>query len=63
MKKATGIDGISAKIVKLSHKQILNTVTNIVNFCLSQNVFSDRMKLAQKVPLYKKKKVSWKGIL
>lgn len=63
MKKATGIDGISAKIVKLSHKQILNTVTNIVIFCLSENVFSDRMKLAQKVPLYKKKKVSWKGIL
>ena len=39
MKEATGIDSISAKIVKLSHEQILNPVTNIVNFVFHK-VFS-----------------------
>lgn len=48
MKKATGIDSISTRIVTLSHKQILNPVTNIVNFCLSQKVFPYRMKMNKK---------------
>lgn len=55
MKKAPGIDDILARIVKLSDGKILNPVTNIANFCLSQNVSHDRIKIAQVAPLHKKK--------
>lgn len=57
MKKATGIDDILARIVKLSDGKILNPVTNIVNFCLSQNVSHDRIKIAQVAPPHKKKSI------
>ena len=61
IKKATGIDGISAKIMKLSYEHILKPLTNVINFCYSENIFPDRMKIAQVVPLHKKNSILEKG--
>ena len=58
---ATGIDGISAKIMKLSYEHILKPLTNVINFCYSENIFPDRMKIAQVVPLHKKNSILEKG--
>jgi hypothetical protein len=54
IKKATGADGIPAKIIKCSKFVIALQITNIVNMSIDQSVFSDKIKKAQVTPLYKK---------
>ncbi|KAK3091810.1 hypothetical protein FSP39_022788 [Pinctada imbricata] len=61
VRKATGIDGISAKIVKMVGNDILKPLTCIVNFSLLKCSFPDRMKIAQVVPLHKKNSTLDKG--
>jgi hypothetical protein len=54
IKKATGADGIPAKIIKCSKSVIAPQITSIVNMSIDQSVFSDKIKKAQVTPLYKK---------
>jgi hypothetical protein len=54
IKKATGRDGISAKLVKLAKPIIVNPVTEIINKGISSSVFPDSLKIAQVTPLHKK---------
>ena len=53
-KKATGHDGISAKLVKLAKPVILPHLTSLINISLTTSVFPDSLKLAQVIPLHKK---------
>ena len=61
MKKASGIDGISARIMKLGQDEIIQPLTSIVNYSLLNSTFPDRMKVAQVVPLHKKNSTLEKG--
>jgi hypothetical protein len=54
IKKATGVDGIPAKIIKCSKSIIAPQITSILNMSIDQNVFPDKLKKAQVTPLYKK---------
>ena len=58
-KKVTGSDKIPVKIVKLSASVINSHLTNIINNDLSNNAFSDSVKLASVRPIYKKKWQEW----
>ena len=53
VKKATGGDGISARIVKLAEPAILKPLTLLLNKSIESSVFPDNMKFAQVVPLHK----------
>ena len=54
-KKASGYDEISVKFIKMTSKSIVKPLTQIANKCIQQNIFPDRMKMANITPLYKKK--------
>ena len=54
IKKATGADGIPAKIIKCSKSIIAAQITSILNMSIDQSVFPDNLKKAQVTPLYKK---------
>ena len=54
-KKASGYDEIPVKFLKMTSNSLVKPLTKIINTCLRQNVFPDRMKMANITPLYKKK--------
>ena len=54
IKKATGADGIPAKLIKCSKSIIAPQITSILNMSIDQSVFPDKLKKAQVTPLYKK---------
>ena len=54
IKKATGVDGIPAKIVKLSKSIMGPQITTLINTTIESGVFPDRLKEAQVTPIYKK---------
>ena len=54
-KKASGYDEIPVKFIKMVIRSLLNPLTILVNKCIQENVFPDRMKMANITPLYKKK--------
>ena len=51
--KATGIDKISCKIIKLAAPVISDSLTLILNQCMTLSCFPDEWKTAKVVPLYK----------
>lgn len=53
-KKATGVDSISIKLLKLTKPSIVKPITNLINHSLVTSSFPDRLKEAQVTPLYKK---------
>ena len=53
MKKATGLDGISARFLKDGTSVIAPTVTFLVNLSLSTGIVPCDWKMARVVPLYK----------
>ena len=53
MKKATGLDGISARFLKDGASVIAPTVTSLVNLSLSTDIVPCDWKMARVVPLYK----------
>ena len=53
MKKATGLDGISARFLKDGASVIAPTVTFLVNLSLSTGIVPCDWKMARVVPLYK----------
>ena len=54
IKKATGADGIPAKIIKCSKSSIAPQITSILNMSIDQSVFPDKLKKAQVTPFLKK---------
>ncbi|KAK6182000.1 hypothetical protein SNE40_009773 [Patella caerulea] len=53
-KKATGLDNLGPKILKMSAEVIANSLTHIINLCLTNCIFPDQMKEAKIVPIFKK---------
>lgn len=60
-KKATGYDGISAKLLKLAKPSIVAPVTDLVNTSLLTSKFPDSLKIAQVAPIHKKNSTLDKG--
>ena len=60
-KKATGIDGISSKLIKLAKPTKVAPLTDLINQSFSTAVFPDQLKLAQVTPLHKKNSTLDKG--
>jgi hypothetical protein len=54
IKKATGRDGISAKILKIAKLVIAKPISELVNKSISLGKFPEKLKEAQVVPCYKK---------
>ena len=56
VKKATGRDGISAKLLKLAKPVpvIAKPITKMINKTITDSVFPDQLKQAQVVALHKK---------
>ena len=53
-KTSCGFDEISPQILKLSTPFIADSLTYLLNLCLSKNYFPDEFKYAKIIPLYKK---------
>lgn len=54
IKKATGCDQISPKIIKFAQPIITNPIKNLINKSIDTSIFPDNLKAAQVTPLYKK---------
>ena len=54
VKKATGADGIPAKIVKASKSVVAPQLTSLINLTVDTGIFPDRLKESQVTPLHKK---------
>ena len=55
-KKATGLDNIPPKLVKLLANLLKKPLTKIINFYLNKNIFPNLMKIGRLSPLYKQSK-------
>ncbi|XP_053408956.1 uncharacterized protein LOC128559906 isoform X2 [Mercenaria mercenaria] len=53
-KKATGVDKISAKILKLGKSSLVPFYTDLINLSIKSEIFPDRLKQAQVTPIFKK---------
>ena len=51
--KATGLDGISNKLLKLSAPFISKSITDLFNFSIQTNTFPDDWKIAKVSPIFK----------
>ena len=54
VKKATGVDKISVKLMKLVKISLLSPITKIINMSIDSGIFPNRLKEAQVTPLLKK---------
>jgi hypothetical protein len=54
-KKASGYDEIPVKFIKKTSTHLVKPITIIANKCIQQNIFPEKMKMANITPLYKKK--------
>ena len=61
VKKATGIDGISPKLLHYAKPVISKPISDLVNLSLSTSIFPDSLKIAQVAPIHKKNSVLEKG--
>ena len=52
-KKATGPDGISAYLVKISCEVLAPMLTKIFNKCIKESIFPNLLKIAEIIPLHK----------
>ena len=55
VKKSTGVDNISAKILKACAPSFSHALSSLVNLSFARDIFPKRVKQAQVIPLYKKK--------
>ena len=53
-KKATGIDNLSPKILRLTKDVLAKPITNIVNYMIETGKFPSSLKLARVTPVHKK---------
>ena len=54
-KKATGVNGIPAKLIKSCSKSISEPLAKLINHSFATSAFPNRLKEAQVIPVYKKK--------
>ena len=54
---------ISPAIIKLAKKEILIPITNCINKCISTKSFPDELKVADAIPVFKKKIQTTKQIV
>ena len=54
VKKATGYDNIPGKLLRIANKELAFPITNLLNRCITENVFPSVMKYAEVSPVYKK---------
>ena len=54
VKKATGVDKISVKLMKLGKISLLSPITKIINMSIDSCIFPNRLKEAQVTLLFKK---------
>ena len=54
VKNSFGVDGISSKHLKTTSPVIAAPLAHIINQSLCTEIFSDRLKVAEVIPLYKK---------
>ena len=54
VKKSTGVDKISPRLLKLSTTEIAQPLTNLINMSIKTNTFPDNLKKAEVSPLFKK---------
>jgi hypothetical protein len=57
VKKATGWDGISTKLVKLAAPKLVTSLTRMINRCISDSIFPDDLKKANLSPIFKAKEM------
>ena len=55
LRKATGLDGISSKILHITKPVIVKPVTDFVNRMIAECKFPDPLKYARVTPIFKKK--------
>jgi hypothetical protein len=55
IKKSMGYDFISPKIIKLSCQYITPIITDLINYCIMNNVFPTDLKMAEISAIFKKK--------
>ena len=53
IKKATGVDNIPPKVVKIAANAIKKPLTEIINIYINKNTFPDLMKIGRITPIYK----------
>ena len=51
--KATGVDGIPSRVLKLASAQIAPSICKLINLCLDQGVFPSQWKQAKVSPIHK----------
>jgi hypothetical protein len=61
IKKATGIDQISPKILKIAKHAVVAPITQLINLSINTCTFPDKLKIAQVVPIHKKNSTLLKG--
>ena len=54
IKKATGVDKISVKILKLGKESFVPLLKDLINLTINTNTFPDKIKLGQIAPIFKK---------
>ena len=53
VKKATGVDKISVKFIKLGKISLVSPITKIISMSIDSGIFPNRLKEAQVTPLLK----------
>ena len=51
--KSTGIDGIGQKNLKMCKDHNVLAITALINNCIGQGIFPDKLKIASVIPLHK----------
>ena len=54
VRKATGFDNIPGKLLRVVNNELSRPLANLINECMSQNVFPECMKCAELCPIFKK---------
>ncbi len=54
LKTSFGYDGMSTKLLKTIKDAILRPITVIINQMLNTGNFTDKLKIAKVIPIYKK---------
>ena len=53
MHKATGNDGVSAKLLRIAAPAIADSLCKLINFCIEKQTFPTKWKVGKVTPIYK----------
>ena len=51
--KATGNDGVSAKLLRIATPAIADSLCKLINFCIEKQTFPPKWKVGKVTPIYK----------